>query len=223
MHYISCMVTLTATVIILLLTCVISFTGFSNDKIVQDLIFYPTAVTNRNQWYRFVTCGFIHADFMHLAFNMYTFYLFGNKLVEPAFVELFGSAGKLLYLALYLSALIVCLLPTYFKHKDDYHYRSLGASGAVSAIIFVGILLYPSMKLTIFPIPLGIPAFIFGPLYLAISAYLAKKGHGNINHSAHIWGAVYGMVFFLVVCQFMSDFRPLQHFVEDVKEFIAAR
>jgi membrane associated rhomboid family serine protease len=213
------MFTLTVTLIILLLTCVISFTAFSNEKITNDLIFYPTAVSKHNQWYRFITCGFIHADFMHLAFNMYTFYLFGG-MVEQAFVEIFGASGKILYAALYLTSLAACLMPTYFKHKDDYYYRSLGASGAVSAVIFVGIILYPTMGLGIFPIPINIPAFIFGPLYLIISAYLAKKGHGNINHSAHIWGAVYGIVFLAITCQFMSDFRPLERFVNEVSVYV---
>ncbi|NCI50297.1 rhomboid family intramembrane serine protease [Sediminibacterium roseum] len=214
------MVTLTATIIILLLTCVVSFTAFSNDKIINDLIFHPPAITNRKQWYRFLTSGFIHADFVHLAFNMYTFFLFGNKVVEPTFIEIFHTSGKMLYVVLYLTALVVCLLPTYLKHKNDYHYRSLGASGAVSAIIFVGIVQYPMMKLQIFPLPIPIPAFIFGPLYLGISAYLAKKGRGNINHSAHIWGAVYGIVFYAVTCQFLTDERPLQDFVTQVKLYL---
>jgi membrane associated rhomboid family serine protease len=214
------MFTLTATIIILLLTCVISFTAFSNEKITQDLIFYPTAVSNRNQWYRFITSGFIHADFLHLAFNMYTFYLFGDKVVEPAFLSIFGSSGKILYVVLYVTALVACLLPTYFKHKDDYHYRSLGASGAVSAVIFIGIIRDATMSLTIFPIPLPIPAFIFGPLYLIVSAYLAKKGRGNINHSAHIWGAVYGIVFFAIACQFLTNERPLQDFVQQVRGYL---
>lgn len=206
---------LTITLIILLLTCVISFTAFSNEKITNDLIFYPTAVTNHNQWYRFITCGFIHADFMHLAFNMYTFYLFGG-MVEQAFTALFGDMGKALYIIMYISALVVCLLPTYFSHRHDYYYRSLGASGAVSAVIFIGIFLNPTMGMGIFPIPFHIPAFIFGLLYLGISAYLAKKGHGNINHSAHIWGAVYGIVFLVITCQFLSQFRPIGNFVNEV-------
>ena len=210
---------LTVTLIILVLTCVISFTAFSNEKITNDLIFYPTAVTNHNQWYRFITCGFIHADIMHLAFNMYTFYMFGG-MVEQAFMEIFGDSGKILYSVLYITALAACLLPTYFQHKNNYYYRSLGASGAVSAVIFIGILLNPTMKLQIFPIPIGIPAFIFGPLYLLISAYLAKKGHGNINHSAHIWGAVYGVLFMAVTCQFLSSFRPLVNFVNEVSGYL---
>ena len=209
---------ITITIVILLLTCVISFTAFSNDKITEDLIFYPPAITNRNQWYRFITCGFIHADFMHLAFNMYTFYLFGG-MVEDAFTGIFGGIGKTLYTILYFAALVVCLLPTYLQHKDNYHYRSLGASGAVSAVIFIGIVLNPTMKLSIFPIPIGIPAFIFGPLYLIVSAYLAKKGHGNINHSAHIWGALFGIFFLVITCQFLSPFRPVENFVSEVSGY----
>jgi membrane associated rhomboid family serine protease len=182
------------------------------------MIFYPTAVTNHNQWYRFITCGFIHADFMHLAFNMYTFYLFGD-MVERAFTAIFGEMGKALYIVMYISSLVVCLLPTYFKHRNDYYYRSLGASGAVSAVIFIGIFLNPTMGMGIFPIPFHIPAFIFGPLYLGISAYLAKKGHGNINHSAHIWGAIYGVVFLVITSQFLSPFRPLESFVNEVMNY----
>lgn len=209
---------LTITLIILLLTCVISFTAFSNEKVINDLIFYPTAITNHNQWYRFITCGFIHADFMHLAFNMYTFYLFGG-MVEQAFTMIFGEMGKALYIIMYLSSLVVCLLPTYFAHRNNYYYRSLGASGAVSAVIFIGIFLNPTMGMGIFPIPFHIPAFIFGPLYLGISAYLAKRGHGNINHSAHIWGAVYGIVFLVITSQFLSGFRPVGRFVEEVANY----
>ena len=206
---------LTITIIILLLTCVISFTAFSNEKITNDLIFYPTAVTNNKQWYRFITCGFIHADIMHLAFNMYTFYLFGG-MVEQAFTDIFGESGKALYAVMYITALVACLLPTYFKHKNDYYYRSLGASGAVSAVIFIGIVLNPTMGMSIFPIPINIPAFVFGPLYLIVSAYLSKKGRGNINHSAHIWGALYGIIFIAITCQFLSSFRPVENFINEV-------
>ncbi|MBY0480447.1 MAG: rhomboid family intramembrane serine protease [Chitinophagaceae bacterium] len=210
---------MTITIAILALTCIISFTAFSNEKITEDLIFYPPAIANRNQWYRFITCGFIHADIMHLAFNMYTFYLFGG-IVERYFTEIFGGLGRVIYVLLYLSALIVCLLPTYLQHKENYYYRSLGASGAVSAVIFIGIFLNPTMLMGIFPIPFHIPGFIFGPIYLALSAYLAKRGHGNINHSAHIWGAIYGIVFIIVTCQFLTDFRPIEMFINQVSNYI---
>jgi membrane associated rhomboid family serine protease len=210
---------ITITLAIVALTCVISFTAFSNEKVINDLIFYPPAISNNNQWYRFVTCGFIHADIMHLAFNMYSFYLFGD-MVERAFEAIFGGAGKVLYLILYIAALAICLVPTYLQHKDNYHYRSLGASGAVSAVIFVGIFLNPTMGLGIFPLPFHIPGFIFGPLYLLLSAYMAKKGHGNINHSAHIWGAIFGIVFLIITCQFLSDYRPVPVFFNQVLGYL---
>lgn len=210
---------LTITLSIILLTSVISFTGFSNQKVLDDLIFYPPAISNRNQWYRFVTSGLIHADIMHLLFNMYSFYLFGD-LVERTFVQIFGDSGKIIYLLLYIISLIVCLLPTYFNNQNNYHYRSLGASGAVSAVIFAGIFLYPTMGMGIFPIPFHIPGFVFGPLYLILSAYLAKKGHGNINHSAHIWGAIFGIVFLIITTSFLSKFNAFENFFTSIKSYI---
>ena len=206
---------ITITIAILLLTCIVSFTAFSNDKITNDLIFYPPSIDRDKQWYRFVTSGFIHADIMHLAFNMYTFYMFGD-IVEKQFGQVYGSGGKVFYIILYVTALIVCLLPTYMRHKEDYYYRSLGASGAVSAVIFVGIFLNPTMGMGLFPIPFNVPAFVFGPLYLVASAYLSKKGQGNINHSAHIWGALYGIVFLIITCQFFTGFRPVENFISSV-------
>jgi membrane associated rhomboid family serine protease len=210
---------ITITIIIVLITSVISFTAFSNEKVMDDLIFYPPAITNQNQWYRFITSGLIHADIMHLVFNMYSFYLFGD-MVEKAFTVIFGDAGKAIYIILYISALIVSVLPTYFKHQNDYHYRSLGASGAVSAVIFAGIFLYPTLGMGIFPIPFHIPGFIFGPLYLGISYYLANKGTGNINHSAHIWGALYGIVFLIVTSKFLSNINLLENFYNLIIDYL---
>jgi len=211
---------ITVTIAILALTCVISFSAFSNERVINDLIFDPTAINKRNQWYRFVTSGFIHADLMHLAFNMYSFYLFGD-MVERAFVSVFDEKGKLLYAFMYLLALIVCLIPTYMQNRNNYLYRSLGASGAVSAVIFAGILLYPTLGMGIFPFPFHIPGFVFGPLYLILSAYLARKGHGNINHSAHLWGAIFGIVFVVVFSRAMSDFDAFGHFLQQVSGYFS--
>ncbi|MDP2422224.1 rhomboid family intramembrane serine protease [Sediminibacterium sp.] len=212
---------ITLTISIILLTSLISFTAFSNQKVLDDLIFYPPAITNRNQWYRFITSGLIHADIMHLVFNMYSFYLFGD-LVEKTFVQIFGESGKVIYIVLYVVSLIVCLLPTYFNNQNNYHYRSLGASGAVSAVIFAGIFLYPTMGMGIFPIPFHIPGFVFGPLYLILSAYLAKKGHGNINHSAHIWGALFGIVFVIITTSFMTKFNALENFLNAIQSYLSS-
>jgi membrane associated rhomboid family serine protease len=209
------MTSVSLTIIIIIITAVTSFVAFSNAKLIDDLIFYPPAVTQQRQWYRFITCGFIHADIPHLAFNMISLYMFGEA-VEGQFVIMFGAKAKLVYLLLYFSALVVCLLPTFSKHKNDYQYKSIGASGAVSAVVFVGILFYPTAKIGIFIIPPIIPGFIFAPIYLFISAYLEKKGADNINHSAHIWGALYGVAFVILAGYFFSDYRVVQEFIDQV-------
>lgn len=209
---------LSITLIILILTCIISFTAFSNPRVVNDLIFYPPAITQRNQWYRFITCGLIHADIAHLAFNMFSFYMFGG-FVEEAFMSYLGAMGKPLYLAMYVTGLIICLLPTYFKHRNDYHYRSLGASGAVSAVVFAGIFLSPTSKIGILFIPPIIPGFIFGVLYLAASAYMSKRGGDNINHSAHFWGAVWGVAFVIVSFWVLYDYNMINYFIDRVKDY----
>ncbi|MBM3416641.1 MAG: rhomboid family intramembrane serine protease [Bacteroidetes bacterium] len=207
------------TLIIIIITTLVSFGGFNNDKIINDLIFYPTAITQRNQWYRFFSCGLIHADFTHLIFNMISLYMFGG-FVENAFSSpiLFGEKGKILYTSMYVLALFFCLLPTFAKHKNDYHYRSLGASGAVSAVVFAGILFNPTAKLGFFFIPPVIPGYIFGPVYLIASTYLEKQAKDNVNHSAHIWGALFGIGFFIAAAAALkTDYQPMEQFVLKIK------
>lgn len=212
---------LNITIIIIVITAVLSIAGFSNQKVIDDLIFYPPAISKRKQWYRFITCGFIHADVFHLLFNMYAFWAFGRA-VEDAFQALFGDNGKMMFIVLYLSSLIVCLLPSYLKNTDNYYYKSLGASGAVGAVIFVFIALSPMSKIGLIIVPgVGVPAFIFAILYLVITAYLDKRGGGNINHSAHLWGSVYGLVFIALACYFMTDYPLIENFVQQVKEWFS--
>ncbi|RFM27887.1 rhomboid family intramembrane serine protease [Deminuibacter soli] len=206
------------TLAIVIITAVISFTAFSNQKIQEDLIFYPPAVDRRRQWYRFITSGFIHANFFHLFFNMWALYSFGT-MVEDALNQIFGPAGRIYYLLLYISALVVSLLPTYFNNRDNYHYRSLGASGAVSAVVFAGILFFPLNEIGIFPLPFGIPGFIFGALYLIISSYLSRRGMDNINHSAHLWGSVYGFIYVIAICALFSSYPPIQAFIQQVQSY----
>jgi len=208
------------TLIIVIITAIVSFIAFSNQKIIDDFIFDPPAVTNRNQWYRFFSAALIHGDMGHLIFNMLSFYSFGEY-VEANFRYLFGPLGPLLYIALYVISQFVCLLPTYFKNKDNYYYKSLGASGAISAVIFAGIFLSPLQKIGIMFIPIGIPGFIFGFIYLAITAYLDKKGAGHINHSAHLFGALAGIILLIIFGYLFSPYDVLQNFIYQLKGFNA--
>jgi membrane associated rhomboid family serine protease len=209
---------LSITLIIVIITAIISISGFSKPQVVDDLIFYPPAVSQHTQFYRFFTCGLIHADYGHLIFNMLALYVFGES-VEEAFVVLFGGAGRWVYLFMYVSALLISLLPTYFKHKDSYHYKSLGASGAVSAVIFAGLMLAPHTEVYIFFIPIPIPGFIFAPLYLIISAVLDRKGKGTINHSAHIWGSIYGLLFVIVAGR-LVEYNAITEAIEKIKAYM---
>lgn len=204
------------TTIIVIITVLISIGGFSNQKIIDDLIFYPPAVSQKNQWYRFITCGLIHADWGHLIFNMLALYLFGRNL-EIYFTQIFIGTGKLIYLLMYVTALAVSVVPTYFRHKNNYSYRSLGASGAVSAVVFASILFDPITGIGLFFIPIYIAGFLFGFVYLLISYYLDRKGNGNINHSAHIYGALYGVAFTIVAASLFSEYPVLAAFIDQIK------
>jgi membrane associated rhomboid family serine protease len=183
------------TLAIIIITCVITLTGFKNGKVVDELIFWPPAISKKHQYYRFITCGLIHADYMHLIFNMLTLYFFGT--VMEAYYQ--GQLGlqKWYYLALYIGALIVSNIPTYLKHRNDYNYRSLGASGAVSAVLFAFILLRPWQKILVLVFP--VPAIIYGGLFLFYSAYMSRKGGDNVNHDAHFYGALFGVLFTIIV------------------------
>lgn len=209
---------LSITIIIIIITALVSVGGFSNQKVINDLIFYPPAITAQKQWYRFFTCGLIHADFGHLIFNMISLYFFG-ELVERGFQQFFNESGKWLYLFMYVSALLISVLPTYLKHKNNSSYRSLGASGAVSAVLFAGLILAPTAKIYIFFIPIGIPGFIFGPLYLLLTAYMDKRGGDSINHSAHLWGALYGLAF-IIAAGYMAGYDLITTFINSVQQYL---
>jgi membrane associated rhomboid family serine protease len=182
-----------ATIVIILATCAISFLAFKNDKLISDLILWPPAISRGKQYYRLVTYGFIHADGMHLLFNMLTLYFFG-RLIEQFVGNYIGTIG---FFAFYLSAIVVSILPTYMKNVNNPNYRSLGASGAVSAVLFAFVLLQPWATIIIFVIPC--PAIIYAVIYIAYSIYMDRQGRDNINHSAHLWGAAYGVLFLIAM------------------------
>lgn len=210
------------TEILIIITILISIYAFNSQKVMEDLIFYPPAITEKNQWYRFITCGFIHADFSHLLFNMMSMYMFG-KFVENQFENIFLEKGKIVYLSMYVLGLVASLLPTYFKNKNNYHYRSLGASGAVSAVVFAGLFIAPTITVGFFFIPPIIPGFIFAPLYLLVSFWLDKQGGGRINHSAHISGALFGMAFIIIAGKVLADFDAVSNLKEEITAYLQIR
>ena len=186
----------TVTLTIVILTCLVSVAAFNSSKIIDDLIFWPPAISMRHQYYRFITCGLIHADFVHLLFNMVTLYFFGKGLEVLYRGELGLQAYY--YPILYVTALIVSNIPSYLKRKDDYNYRSLGASGAVCAVMFAVILIRPWQTVSVFyAIPM--PSILYAVLFMAFSIYMSKRGGDNVNHDAHLWGGLYGIVFTILV------------------------
>ncbi len=182
------------TYILIAITAVVSFAAFSNQALTNKLIFYPYSMKEPSQWYRFISHGFIHGDTTHLIFNMLTLYFFGRN-VETVFLYLFGNVY--VYPIFYLSALVFSSLPSYSKNKNNAYYSALGASGAVSAILFTTILFDPWQTILLkFIIP--IPAILFAIGYLYYSHTMSKRGTDNIGHDAHMYGALYGIIFPIV-------------------------
>ncbi len=199
--------TVSHTLIIIAITTVLSFIAFSNSAVMNRLIMWPPAM-QRGQYDRFITYGFIHADGTHLIFNMFTLFFFGRA-IENFYRPYLGGLGFVLF---YLAALVVSMLPSYLKHKDDPNYLSLGASGAVSAVLFAYILFAPWNLIFVFFIP--VPAIIYAVLYTAYSVYAAKRGQDNINHSAHLWGAAFGVIATIAIQPSL-----LQRFLEKLLNF----
>jgi membrane associated rhomboid family serine protease len=181
------------TYLILGITCLVSYLAWKSPRLAQRLILWPPAITRGKEVDRLVTHGFIHADAMHLIFNMVTLYFFGRA-VEPVFVARIGHAG---FLAFYIVAIVVAILPTYLRHRGDASYRSLGASGAVSAVLFSFILFAPWAMIIVFVVP--VPAILYAVLYVGYSIWMDRRASDNVNHSAHLWGALFGVVATLVI------------------------
>ena len=196
------------TIIIIAVTVLVSLLCFSGRPDVNSLMFNAYQVWHRKEWWRMLTSGLVHGGWGHLFFNMLTLYFFGT-VVERYFAAAFGSTnGIVLYVVLYVSAIAVASLWDLFKNRDNPNYNALGASGDVSAVLFASILFDPKMGIYIYLIPIPVPGYIFAPLYLLYCWYMARRGTDNIGHTAHFWGAVYGLAFPLIC-------RPdiFQHFL----------
>jgi membrane associated rhomboid family serine protease len=177
----------------------------------MKLRFSPFMVKNKNQTYRFFTHAFVHADWMHLFINMFVLLSFG-RIVEAFFEQVFEGKAMVYYIILYLGGILFSSLPSYWKHQHDPVYSAVGASGAVSAVLFSCILFAPLSGIYLMFIPIPIPAFVFGFLYLAYEAYSARRASDNIGHDAHFWGAMYGVIITL-----MLNFNIGIHFVEQIR------
>lgn len=180
------------TLIILIVTVITSLAAFRNHGLFDKLILWPRVMNTPSEYHRLLTSGFIHADYGHLFFNMFTLFFFGQN-VEMIFTGY--GIGVHMFVVLYLTAIIVASLPSLIKHRNNGYYRSLGASGGVSAIVFSSIYFMPWSKIYVFFLP--IPGIVAGVAFLAYSAYMSKRGSDNIGHDAHFWGAVYGFLFTL--------------------------
>ena len=204
------------TITIIILTSLISYQAFRDYNIADKLIFQPAAVRD-GEWYRLLTYGVLHANLTHLIFNMFTFYLFGSS-IEGYFKAVLGTnPGSIAFIILYIGGLLFSILPTYIKQKDNYYYKGLGASGAVSAVVFAYILINPMNFMGIMFIPIMLPAFLFGFIFIFISMYLDKNQVGGINHSAHITGGLFGVILTAVIFLVLNDTNLLLSFIHKVQ------
>lgn len=200
------------TLILIIITVATSYYGWNNPSIQSKWMFNPYSVHHGKQYYRLLSSGFVHSNTMHLVFNMIALYFFGG-VVERIYSITFGQIGILFYLITYLVGIIVANLKTLIKHKDSSYYNSLGASGGVASVLFAAILYRPTVGIYLyFLIP--IPAFILGAIYLIYSYYSGKKMDDNVNHDAHLFGSLFGIVFTVLL-------RPmvLIEFIKQVMKF----
>ncbi len=186
---------LTINYLIIGFTCIISFLALNNQYLFVKLKHWPYEEARQGEYYRWLTSGFLHGDIMHLIFNMITLYFFGG-IVEHWFTTVFPNIGGLIFLLFYLIAIVAASSATFLKYRESPGFASIGASGAVAAVLFASILIYPTIPINFIFLPFfDIPGFIFGIFYLWFSAYEAKRGRDNIDHTAHYYGAIFGFFF----------------------------
>ncbi|MCB9171081.1 MAG: rhomboid family intramembrane serine protease [Flavobacteriales bacterium] len=189
---------MSATLGIILVTALVSLLAFGDRRIFTLLLFEPFVIRSRREYFRFVTHGFVHAGWSHLFVNMFVLYAFGGA-VESLLGPISGLSSHGVFLALYFSALVMASLPSYFRHVHDPNYRSIGASGAVSAVLFAHILMMPTRPIYLFLLPIPIPSVLFGALYLGYEWYMDRRGGDGVAHDAHFFGAIYGVLFTAVL------------------------
>lgn len=186
------------TLLIIIVTALVSIGAWQDRRVFLALLFEPFVIRARGEWHRFVTHAFIHADGYHLFVNMFVLYMFGAN-VERLYQGLTDGSGALAFSGLYLGGILFSSLVGYRRHIHDPGYRAVGASGAVAAVLFAHILMLPTQSIYLMFIPIPIPSFVFGILYLAYERYMDKRGGDNVAHDAHFHGALFGMVYTAIV------------------------
>lgn len=204
--------TLNFTLVLIIITVASSVFAWRNPDIQNKWMFNPYAVYHRKQYYRLLSSGFVHSDTTHLLFNMIALFFFGG-VVERIYQNMYGVSGIAFYLITYLVGIAAANMKTLFKYKDSSYYNSLGASGGVASVLFASILYRPTSSICIY-FAICIPAFIIGAVYLIYSYYSGRRKSDNINHDAHLYGSLFGIVFTILL-------RPVVvlEFFERIKNF----
>jgi membrane associated rhomboid family serine protease len=180
-------------------TVLIFFQSQNNYSMVDRGLFKPYNVKHYREFHRLITSVFLHADINHLIFNMFSLYMFGRFLVE-GWSDTYGPTAATIQFGLlyFLGGLFAEIWP-YSKYQDHVYYASLGASGAVSAVVFAAVLWHPTLPMSLLFIPVSFPAYVFAPIYLVAEYLMMKSGKTNIGHEAHIGGAIFGLLFVLLL------------------------
>lgn len=191
---------MSVTLIIVIVTVGISIWAWNDSSVMKRWIFNPFSIAKYHQYYRFITSGFLHKDYIHLLFNMFVLYMFGTYVEQTLEMAFNPTTGKILFLSLYILGIIVSDLPTYFKHREHAYYNALGASGGVSSILFSFVVLYPLEELCLYGIDLlCFPGILWAGLYVIYSIYMGRKGEDSINHDAHLYGGLFGILFTIAI------------------------
>lgn len=189
--------TITATIILIVVNLIVTIAGFNQAGFLDKYCTWPYRIKRNKEYYRLLTGGFLHVSWLHFAVNMFVFWQFGT-IVEHFYIQLFGPFGVGLYVVMYLATIVLASVPGLLKKSDNYDFRSVGASGGVSGILFIYILFAPWNMLYLYAI-IPIPGIVAGVAYLIYSSYASKKSNDNIDHSAHFWGALAGVVITLAL------------------------